>query len=185
MENSRKPSIAIPSVLGIGVAVSVRISTSARKAFRASFWRTPKRCSSSTITKPRLANCVSLERSLWVPMMMSASPLAIASNAALISLVVLKRESSTMRTGQSAKRSFQVATCCSANKVVGASMATCLPPMTATKLARRATSVLPKPTSPQTRRSMGVPLVISPITAAIALAWSGVSSNPKLSEKAA
>jgi hypothetical protein len=42
-------------------------------------------------------------------MMMSASPLAMASSAALISLVVLKRESSTIRTGQSAKRSFQVA----------------------------------------------------------------------------
>src|SRR5258705_7741030 len=32
----------IASVLGIGVAVSVKTSTSARKAFRASFWRTPK-----------------------------------------------------------------------------------------------------------------------------------------------
>ena len=117
--------------------------------------------------------------------MMSASPLAIASNAALISLVVLKRDSSTMRTGQSAKRSFQVATCCSASRVVGAKIATCLPPMTATKLARKATSVFPKPTSPHTRRSMGAPLVMSPITAAIALAWSGVSSKPKLSENAA
>ena len=103
-------------------------------------------------------------------MMMSASPLAIASNAALISLLVLKRESSTMRTGQSAKRSFHVATCCSASNVVGARIATCLPPITATKLARKATSVLPKPTSPQTKRSIGVPLVISAMTAAIALA---------------
>ena len=103
-------------------------------------------------------------------MMMSASPLAIASSAALISLVVLKRESSTMRTGQSAKRSFQVATCCSARRVVGARMATCFPPITATKLARKATSVLPKPTSPQTSLSIGLPLVISPITAAIAFA---------------
>jgi hypothetical protein len=39
--------------------------------------------------------------------------------------------------------------------VVGASTATCLPPVTATKAARSATSVLPKPTSPQTSRSMG------------------------------
>ena len=168
IENSRKPSIAIPKVRGIGVAVNVKMSTSARNALRASFWRTPKRCSSSTITRPKLANCVSLESSLWVPIMMSASPLAIASRAALISLVVLKRESSTILTGQSAKRSFQVATCCSASRVVGANIATCLPPITATKLARRATSVFPKPTSPHTRRSIGVPLVISPMTAAMA-----------------
>ena len=170
MENSLKPSIAIPKVLGIGVAVSVKMSTSARSALRASFWRTPKRCSSSTITNPKFANCVSLESSLWVPIMMSASPLAMASKAALISFVVLKRDNSTMRTGQSAKRSFQVATCCSASRVVGAKIATCLPPITATKLARKATSVFPKPTSPQTKRSIGVPLVISPITAAMALA---------------
>ena len=37
MENSRSPSIAIPNVLGMGVAVKVRISTSARKALSASF----------------------------------------------------------------------------------------------------------------------------------------------------
>ena len=184
IENSRNPSIAIPKVLGIGVAVKVRISTSARNAFNASFWRTPKRCSSSTITRPRLANRVSFDRSLCVPIMISASPLAMASRAALISLVVLKRESSTIRTGQSAKRSFHVATCCSASRVVGARIATCLPPITAMKLARNATSVLPKPTSPQTKRSIGVPLVISPITAVIALAWSGVSSKPKLSANA-
>ena len=34
--------------------------------------------------------------------------------------------------------------------------ATCLPAVTVLKMARMATSVLPKPTSPQTRQSMGV-----------------------------
>ncbi len=54
--------------------------------------------------------------------------------------------------------------------------------------ARRATSVLPYPTSPQTSRSMGArgsgvppcpserPFVMSAITSSMALAWSGVSS---------
>jgi hypothetical protein len=46
------------------------------------------------------------------------------------------------------------------------------------------TSVLPKPTSPQTRRSIGLPDVMSAITAAMAAAWSGVSSKPKLSANA-
>ena len=152
------------------MAVRVRISTSARMAFSVSFWRTPKRCSSSTMTKPKRSNFVSFDKSLCVPITMSASPEAMEASAVLISLVVLKRESSTIRTGQAAKRSFQVAACCSASNVVGAKIATCLPPITATKLARRATSVFPKPTSPQTNRSMGLPLVISPITAAMALA---------------
>ena len=64
IENSLRPSIAIPSVRGIGVAVKVKISTSARSALRASFCLTPKRCSSSTITKPKLANLVSFESNL-------------------------------------------------------------------------------------------------------------------------
>src|SRR4029450_6394196 len=49
-EKSRIPSSDIASVRGIGVAVSVSTSTSARSCFRRSFWRTPKRCSSSMIT---------------------------------------------------------------------------------------------------------------------------------------
>ena len=46
----------MPSVRGIGVAVSVSTSTSARIAFIASLWRTPKRCSSSMISRPRFLN---------------------------------------------------------------------------------------------------------------------------------
>ena len=36
-DSSRSPSRAIPNVRGIGVAVSVRTSTSARKALKVSF----------------------------------------------------------------------------------------------------------------------------------------------------
>jgi hypothetical protein len=39
-----------------------------------------------------------------------------------------KRESSAMRTGQSAKRSENVWTCCSGSNVVGTSTATCIVP---------------------------------------------------------
>ena len=63
-EKSRRPSIDIASVRGMGVAVSVRTSTSARIDFRVSFWRTPKRCSSSMMTRPRRLNLFrALERS--------------------------------------------------------------------------------------------------------------------------
>ena len=41
------------NVRGIGVAVSVSMSTSVLSDFRRSLWRTPKRCSSSMMTRPR------------------------------------------------------------------------------------------------------------------------------------
>ena len=47
--------------------------------------------------------------------------------------------------------------CWRASSVVGTTTATCLPVMAATKAARSATSVLPKPTSPQISRSIGRP----------------------------
>ena len=46
-------------------------------------------------------------------------------------------------------RSRKVLKCCCASTVVGTSTATCLPSITALNAARMATSVLPKPTSPQ------------------------------------
>ncbi len=52
---SRIPLIAMFSVRGIGVAVRVRISTSARIALMRSLCRTPNRCSSSTISSPEIA----------------------------------------------------------------------------------------------------------------------------------
>ena len=60
--------------------------------------------------------------------------------------------------------------------VVGTSTATCLPSQAALKAARMAISVLPKPTSPQTSRSMGVLLSRSFFTSSVAFSWSGVSS---------
>ena len=63
---------------------------------------------------------------------------------------------------------------------MGTSNATCLPPMTALNAARMATSVLPKPTSPQIRRSIGLGSSMSTLEAAMAFTWSIVSSNSKL-----
>src|SRR6267378_3831184 len=156
-EKSRIPSSDIASVRGIGVAVRVRTSTSARSRFSASLWRTPKRCSSSMITSPSAENFMSLASSLCVPMTMSTSPEASCWTIWLASLELLKRDSSAIRTGQSAKRSEKVCKCCSASSVVGQSTATCLRSAMATNAARNATSVLPKPTSPHTSRSMAMP----------------------------
>src|SRR5213592_924381 len=54
-------------------------------------------------------------------------------------------------------------------------MRTCLPLTATANAARTATSVLPKPTSPQTRRSIGCGASRSSLTASIAVRWSSVS----------
>ena len=68
----------MPSVRGIGVAVSVSTSTSARSRFICSLWRTPKRCSSSMMTRPRRLNWTSDWISRWVPMTISMRPVGEA-----------------------------------------------------------------------------------------------------------
>ena len=71
---SRRPSSAMCSVRGIGVAVIVSTSTVARRLLRCSLCSTPNRCSSSMITSPRSAKRTSLLSSRCVPMRMSISP---------------------------------------------------------------------------------------------------------------
>ena len=136
-DRSRRPSSAMPSVRGIGVAVSVSTSTSARMAFMASLWRTPKRCSSSMMSRPRFLNLVDALSSLWVPTTMSTVPSARPLSVAVTSLPERKRETSAIFTGHLAKRSTSVWKCCSASSVVGARKATCRPPVTAMKAARK------------------------------------------------
>ncbi len=89
------------------------------------------------------------------------------------------RESCATFTGSPAKRSEKVRKCWRASSVVGTTTATCAPDIAATKAARNATSVLPKPTSPQISRSIGRPDARSSSTSAMARAWSSVSANGK------
>ena len=98
----------MPSVRGMGVAVRVSTSTSARRAFICSLWRTPKRCSSSMIKRPRLWNLVDSDSSLCVPTTMSTVPSPMPLMAAVISLPERKRETSATFTGHLLKRSTSV-----------------------------------------------------------------------------
>ena len=164
------PESAICNVRGIGVAVSVRTCISARKDLSRSLCCTPKRCSSSTIIMPRSENSIALASKACVPTTISHCPLASSSLVSFDSLAETKRESCRTLTGQPLKRSENVLKCCRERIVVGATIATCLPLIATAKAARKATSVFPNPTSPQMRRSIGLPLRRSPKTSSIA--WS-------------
>ena len=90
-----------------------------------------------------------------------------------------KRDSISTVTGKLARRSRKTWKCCCASTVVGTSSATCLPLIAALNAARSASSVLPKPTSPHSRRSIGRSDSMSALISASALSWSGVSSYGK------
>ena len=79
---SRSPKTVMATERGMGVAVITSVwgwcSDFAASAARCS---TPKRCCSSTTTKPRSANPTSSDNSAWVPMTIPASPDATVSRA--------------------------------------------------------------------------------------------------------
>ena len=110
-------------------------------------------------------------------MMQSTSPDFTPSMTFFAWAVVRKRDSTSTRIGKPENRSANVLPCCVASSVVGASTATCLPSWIALNAARMATSVLPKPTSPHTRRSIGCASSMSRLMSSIAVRWSGVSTN--------
>ena len=96
------------SVRGMGVAVSVRQSTFAFSCLRRSLCFTPKRCSSSTTSRPRLRNATSFWIRRCVPIRMSTAPSAAAATTFFTSRGSRKRDSISMRTGKRAKRSLNV-----------------------------------------------------------------------------
>src|SRR5665647_1949113 len=174
---SRMPVTAISSVRGIGVALIARMSTLVLSFFRASLCSTPNRCSSSMMTSPRSLKTIDSESSRCVPMTMSTVPPCIPAMVSLDSFSVWKRESARRWIGKPAKRSWKVSMCWRTSSVVGTSIATCLPSWIALNAARTATSVLPKPTSPESRRSIGMGRSMSALTSSMVVSWSGVSAN--------
>ena len=110
-----------------------------------------------------------------MPISTSTFPAAKSASTCLTSAGFRKRETISTRTGKSANRSRNVFQCCCASTVVGTSISTWRPSSATANAARSATSVLPKPTSPQTSRSIGRGASRSSFTASIAVRWSSVS----------
>ena len=105
---SRMPVIAISRVRGMGVADMDSTSTLTRIALSRSLCSTPKRCSSSMITRPRSLNWTSLPRRRWVPITTSTRPVARPSITFLASASDWKRESCARCTGNPANRDANV-----------------------------------------------------------------------------
>ena len=96
---SRRPASDIWSVRGIGVAESESTSTRRRSWRSSSFCFTPKRCSSSTIRRPRSFGRTSRDSSRWVPIITSTVPSEKPFSASRTSFGERKREATSMRTG--------------------------------------------------------------------------------------
>ena len=101
IEMSRSPDSDMWSVRGIGVADSASTSTSSRSDRRSSFWATPKRCSSSSTTRPRFFGMTSRERMRCVPTSTSTFPSRKSSRMRFWSARLRKRETISTRTGKS------------------------------------------------------------------------------------
>ena len=123
-----------------------------------------------------------------MPTTIPASPLAMSSSALRRWAVVWLPVSRATRVPVSAPPSMPpwarspsieviVRWCWLASTSVGASNAACPPESTAASIARSATTVLPDPTSPWSRRCIGVTAPISAATVAPTSRWPAVSSK--------
>ena len=176
-DSSRTPVSASCSVRGIGVADSVRTWTSARSSFSRSLWATPKCCSSSTTTRARSRKVDRLAEER----VRADDDVDRAVGKPRLDLLHLGRGHEA-RGVRDLDRQAAEALLEGAGNAGGRAASSArrrrpaCRPSPSTKAARSATSVLPKPTSPQTRRSIGRPTPRSSMTASIALCWSSVSS---------
>ena len=108
VERSRMPLMAMFNVRGMGVADRVSISTPMKFSFSFSLCFTPKRCSSSMMTRPRSWNFTSLDSSRWVPTTISTLPACKPRRVSFCCLAVRKRDSIPIFTGKASMRESRV-----------------------------------------------------------------------------
>ena len=162
---SRSANSVIARVRGIGVALIMSMCgssaspsglLSASLPRRARRWATPKRCCSSMIARPSRAKRTCSSITACVPTTSAASPEATCSSIAAraLPLRLPVSQATVMPSGASQPTSFF--RCCSARISVGAISAHCQPASMTTAAASAATTVLPEPTSPCSRRCIGI-----------------------------
>ena len=108
MERSLAPRSENCKVLGMGVAVRVRVSILLLIWRIFSLEETPNFCSSSMMSNPRSLKSTFLLRMRWVPMRMSTLPAWSSSNMRDISLVLRRRLIYSTLQGKSFRREEKV-----------------------------------------------------------------------------
>ncbi len=162
---------------------------------RASRCSTPKRCCSSTTTRPRSWNWTLSSISAWVPMTMPASPVTRSSRASRRAAIPMEPVSRTTLVPRSEPPSMPPSAsspiisvierwCCWARTSVGASIAAWPPASTTVSMARRATIVLPEPTSPWRSRCIGCSVARSSKISLLTFSWPSVRVKGSLASKA-
>ena len=106
---SRMPDRAMFSVRGMGVAERVRVSTCSARFRSCSLAATPKRCSSSMMSRPRSWKTTFFCSSLWVPMSRSTFPWAVRSRMSLACPALRNRLNTSTVTGKLRNRLTAVA----------------------------------------------------------------------------
>ena len=168
-------------VRGIGVAVRVSTSTDFFIFKSLFFCATPKRCSSSIINNPSLFFGMDPPKILCVPINISTRLLTIFSIIVFCFFCDMKRDNILIVTPNFSNLFLNKIKCWLANIVVGTTIITKTPEKAAFAAARRAVSVLPKPTSPIIKRSISPGEFMSLYMSCIAADWSPVSLYGKLS----
>ena len=108
VERSRMPLMAMFRVRGMGVADRVSMSTPMKFSLSFSLCLTPKRCSSSMITRPRSWNFTSLDSSRWVPTTISTLPDCRPRRVSFCCFAVRKRDIISTFTGKASMRERMV-----------------------------------------------------------------------------
>ena len=173
--------MVIAKVLGIGVAVITSMCGGfSLFAHSLALCATPNLCCSSTIARPRCANCTVSSITACVPISIFTSPFANPSKTSfrLFPLTIPVRSSTRMSIP--ARNSFIVLKCCSASISVGAIMQVWKSLSMAISIESSATNVLPDPTSPCNSLFICLPPAMSARISCITLFWAPVSSNFRL-----
>ena len=178
---SLSPNNDICNVLGMGVAERENKWIWGYLLTKNSFWSTPNFCSSSITNVPRLLNSISFLKRLWVAMRIWISPFFNPSKISFFSFKDVNRDSVATVVSKDEKRKSKVLLCWRARSVVGTPMTNWYPDRYVAQAILKATSVLPKPTSPQINRLAGFSEIKSKSEFSIAFNWSSVSINSNFS----
>ncbi len=184
MDTSISPYAVIAKVRGIGVAVIARISGFIPISRSVARCCTPKRCCSSITAKPRFLNAMSGWIKAWVPIKISISPFSKSSKIWRRAAALVEPVSNSTRTFSGSKKLPIVFACCCAKISVGAIKVACIPAVIAAYIAKAATTVLPEPTSPWSKRFMWIGRFISRTISFTTRFCASVNSNGSVAIKA-